>query len=463
MILILSHVHRCQGRYIYMCFIFKEVTLSSSIPNNFELPVDRHVLSNGLRILLHKDSSSPVVCVAVYYHVGMRSEPKGRTGFAHLFEHLMFQGSQQLGKMELVSQVQSVGGTLNGSTRFDFTNYWEVVPSHALELVLWMEADRMRGPNITETELVNQRDVVKNEIKVNVLNRPYGTFPWLDVQEHAFDNWHNNHNGYGDMVDLDAADLKDVEEFFYRYYSPRNAVLCIAGDFETEEALGYAEKYFADIPAQELPVPVDISESQQFQERNIHKIDKMASRPALAVAYRTPERGTKEFYALGLLNSILTVGDDSLLRQRLVRQKGYTSSVSGSMNFLGHMHNAETPLVHTTSLIHDQDVSPDQILDDMDEVIASLKSDDFDEDLLVRAKTKVRSGLYGLLSGSGYPRFGVADLLCSFELLEGNAENASDIPRRFDEVSADDLVRTASNYLVPENRTIIRLEAGVSP
>ena len=463
MILILTHVHRCQGRYIYMCFIFKEVTLSSSSPTNFELPVDRHVLSNGLRILLHKDSSSPVVCVAVYYHVGMRSEPKGRTGFAHLFEHLMFQGSQQLGKMELVSQVQSVGGTLNGSTRFDFTNYWEVVPSHALELVLWMEADRMRGPNITETELANQRDVVKNEIKVNVLNRPYGTFPWLDVQEHAFDNWHNNHNGYGDMVDLDAADLKDVEEFFYRYYSPRNAVLCIAGDFETEEALGYAEKYFADIPAQELPVPVDISESDQSEERNIHKIDKMASRPALAVAYRTPERGTKEFYALGLLNSILTVGDDSLLRQRLVRQKGYTSSVSGSMNFLGHMHNAETPLVHTTSLIHDQDVSPDQILDDMDEVIASLKSDDFDEDLLVRAKTKVRSGLYGLLSGSGYPRFGVADLLSSFELLEGNAENASDIPRRFDEVSADDLVRTASNYLVPENRTIIRLEAGVSP
>ena len=463
MILILTHVHRCQGRYIYMCFSFKEVTLSSSIPTNFELPVDRHVLSNGLRILLHKDSSSPVVCVAVYYHVGMRSEPKGRTGFAHLFEHLMFQGSQQLGKMELVSQVQSVGGTLNGSTRFDFTNYWEVVPSHALELVLWMEADRMRGPNITETELVNQRDVVKNEIKVNVLNRPYGTFPWLDVQEHAFDNWHNNHNGYGDMVDLDAADLKDVEEFFYRYYSPRNAVLCIAGDFETEEALGYAEKYFADIPAQELPEPVDISESQQFQERNIHKIDNMASRPALAVAYRTPERGTKEFYALGLLNSILTVGDDSLLRQRLVRQKGYTSSVSGSMNFLGHMHNAETPLVHTTSLIHDQDVSPDQILDDMDEVIASLKLDDFDEDLLVRAKTKVRSGLYGLLSGSGYPRFGAADLLSSFELLEGNAENASDIPRRFDEVSADDLVRTVSNYLVPENRTIIRLEAGVSP
>ena len=136
----------------------------------FDLPVTRHTLPNGLRVLLHHDKSSPIVCVSVYYHVGMRSEPKGRTGFAHLFEHLMFQGSAQMEKMELVGQVQSVGGTLNGSTRFDFTNYWEVVPSHALDLALWMEADRMRGPDISDVELENQRDVVKNEIRVNVLN-----------------------------------------------------------------------------------------------------------------------------------------------------------------------------------------------------------------------------------------------------------------------------------------------------
>ena len=426
----------------------------------FDLPVTRHTLPNGLRVLLHHDKSSPIVCVSVYYHVGMRSEPKGRTGFAHLFEHLMFQGSAQMGKMELVGQVQSVGGTLNGSTRFDFTNYWEVVPSHALDLALWMEADRMRGPDISEVELENQRDVVKNEIRVNVLNRPYGTFPWLDVQEHAFDNWQNSHNGYGDMVDLDSATLEDAQDFFDRYYSPKNAVLCVAGDFEEAAALESIDTYFSDIPAMNPPKRPDIAEERQVSERVHSKVDPLASRPALALAYRTPERGSKDYYALGLLNGILTVGDDSLLRKELVRKKGFTSSVSGSMNFLGHMHNAETPLLLTISLIHDDKVDPDSIIMKIDQIINSISSSPISEDLLVRAKTKIRSGLYGLLSGSGYPRFGVSDLLCSFELLEGDASLASSIPERFEAIEIDDLRRVAEEYLVPSNRTVIKLVAG---
>ena len=161
----------------------------------FCVPVERLTLTNGLRVVVSPEHSAPVVCVAVYYGVGMRLEPRGRTGFAHLFEHLMFQGSPQMAKMELVGLVQANGGLLNGSTRTDFTNYFEVMPSHTLELALWMEADRMRGPVITQTELNNQRDVVKNEIRVNVLNRPYGSFPWNDMQERAFTNWHNAHNG----------------------------------------------------------------------------------------------------------------------------------------------------------------------------------------------------------------------------------------------------------------------------
>ncbi len=426
----------------------------------FDLPVTRHTLSNGLRVLLHHDNSSPVVCVSVYYHVGMRSEPRGRTGFAHLFEHLMFQGSGQMGKMELVGQVQSVGGTLNGSTRFDFTNYWEVVPSHALDLALWMEADRMRGLDISEVELENQRDVVKNEIRVNVLNRPYGTFPWLDVQERAFDNWQNSHNGYGDMVDLDSATLEDAQDFFNRYYSPKNAVLCVAGDFDEVPALQSIESYFSDIPAMSPPERPDITEEPQLSERVYSKVDPLASRPALALAYRTPERGSSDYYALGLLNGILTVGDDSLLRKKLVRKKGFTSSVSGSMNFLGHMHNAETPLLLTLSLIHDDKVDPGSIIREIDEIILSLHASSIDPDLLVRAKTKVRSGLYGLLSGSGYPRFGISDLLCSFELLEGDASLASSIPQRFDAIEIADLNRVAKEYLAPSNRTVIKLEAG---
>ncbi|TAK77916.1 MAG: insulinase family protein, partial [Dehalococcoidia bacterium] len=146
----------------------------------FRVPVERGTLANGLRVVVSPEHSAPVICVAVYYGVGMRLEPRGRTGFAHLFEHLMFQGSPQMAKMELVALVQANGGLLNGSTRTDFTNYFEVLPSHTLELALWMEADRMRGPVITQAELDNQRDVVKNEIRVNVLNRPYGSFPWID-------------------------------------------------------------------------------------------------------------------------------------------------------------------------------------------------------------------------------------------------------------------------------------------
>ena len=192
-------------------------------------PVDYRRLGNGLRVVVSADASAPIVAVAVYYEVGFRLEPRGRTGFAHLFEHLMFQGSEQLGKMELVRLVQQNGGMLNGSTRTDYTNYFEVLPKQALELALWLEADRMRGPRITRAELDNQRDVVKNEVRVNVLNRPYGGFPWIDMSERAFSNWHNAHNGYGEFGDLDAASLEDARRFFGEYYSPRNAVLAIVG------------------------------------------------------------------------------------------------------------------------------------------------------------------------------------------------------------------------------------------
>ena len=155
----------------------------------------------------------PVATVAVYYNIGFRIEPRDRTGFAHLFEHMMFQGSKNLGKMEFVKLIQNNGGVLNGSTRFDFTNYFEVVPSNTLETMLWAEADRMGGLDITQENLDNQNGVVQNEVKVNVLNRPYGGFPWLDVPQYANRNWYNAHNFYGDLGDLDAATLKDVLAF----------------------------------------------------------------------------------------------------------------------------------------------------------------------------------------------------------------------------------------------------------
>ena len=197
---------------------------SAQAPQRVTVPIEYHTLDNGLKVVLSRDTSSPTAVVALYYNIGFRIEPKERTGFAHLFEHMMFQGSEHLGKNEFISLVESNGGIVNGSTRFDFTNYYQIVPAHTVETILWAEADRMRGLSITQENLTNQQGVVKNEVRVNVLNQPYGGFPWLDLPQLANTNWYNAHNFYGDLEDLDAATLADVQQFFKTYYAPNNAV-----------------------------------------------------------------------------------------------------------------------------------------------------------------------------------------------------------------------------------------------
>ena len=189
-------------------------------PAKYTIPLEYYKLKNGLRVVLAPDTTAPTVLIGVYYKIGFRIEPKDRTGFAHLFEHMMFQGSKNLGKMEFVNLIQKNGGVLNGSTRFDFTNYFEAVPSHKLETILWAEADRMRGLDINEESLKNQQGVVSNEVKVNVLNSPYGGFPWLDIPQVANTNWYNAHNFYGDLEHLEAATVDEVKQFFKDLLQP---------------------------------------------------------------------------------------------------------------------------------------------------------------------------------------------------------------------------------------------------
>src|SRR5262245_54476170 len=268
----------------------------------FTVPVEYHKLDNGLKVVLSKDPTAPTVVVAVYYNIGFRIEPKDRTGFAHLFEHMMFQGSENLGKMEFIKLVQQNGGVLNGSTRFDFTNYFEVMPAHKLETALWAEADSMKGLAITQDNLTNQQGVVKNEVKVNVLNQPYGGFPWLDMPQYANENWYNAHNFYGDLADLDSAKLEDVDAFFKTFYAPNNAVIVVSGDFEIADAKKWIDKYFSKIPASKLPEKADLREPPQEAEQRFTKEDKLAKKPALAVAYKMPERNSSEYYAMGLID-----------------------------------------------------------------------------------------------------------------------------------------------------------------
>src|ERR687894_1853093 len=230
-------------------------------------------LPNGLRVLLAPDTSSPVVGVSVHYDVGFRSEPEGRTGFAHLFEHLMFQGSESLEKLAHFRHVQSSGGTFNGSTHPDYTDYYEVVPSAALERALFIEADRMRAPRITADNLRNQVDVVKEEIRLNVLNKPYGGFPWITLPPVLYDTFPNAHNGYGDFTELEQATLDDAAAFFDAYYAPGNAVLTVVGYLDVEETLRLVEKHFGDIPARPAPQRPSFGEPRPSGERRQSVID----------------------------------------------------------------------------------------------------------------------------------------------------------------------------------------------
>ena len=230
---------------------------AQAVDDRWDIPVATKTLDNGLTVVVSEDRSAPVVGVSVVYGIGMRLEPRNRTGFAHLFEHLMFEGSANAPEGVFDRVITGGGGRNNGSTRADFTNYIEIAPSSAIEPILWLEADRMRMLDFNEATLANQQDVVKEEIRNNVQNQPYGGFMWIDIGMHAFEKWENNHDGYGSFEDLEAATLDDVKAFHRDYYGPNNAILSLAGDISPEEGFALAEKYFGDIPARPTPPAPD--------------------------------------------------------------------------------------------------------------------------------------------------------------------------------------------------------------
>src|SRR5437763_6309274 len=233
------------------------------------VPVVYYKLPNGLKVVISEDHVAPVVTVGVYYNVGFRVEPKERTGFAHLFEHMMFQGSANVKKFEHAKFVEANGGSLNGHTDFDYTNYFETMPSDRVELGLWLEADRMRSLDVTPENLKNQQNVVSEEVRANVLNQPYGLFEWIDLWGNANQNYYNSHNGYGDLKDIEAAKIEDVRQFFKTYYAPNNAVLAIVGDVDPAAARKLIDKYFASIPQQTIQKRPDVSEPAQAKEKRV--------------------------------------------------------------------------------------------------------------------------------------------------------------------------------------------------
>lgn len=422
----------------------------------FKVPVEYYKLPNGLRVVLSPDHTSPTICVGVYYRIGFRIEPRDRTGFAHLFEHMMFQGSRNLGKMEFVKLVQQNGGILNGSTRFDFTNYFEVLPANKLETALWAEADRMGGLAVTEENLKNQQGVVGNEVKVNVLNRPYGGFPWLDLPQYANTNWYNAHNFYGELKDIEAATLTDVQAFFKTYYAPNNAALAIVGDFDAAEARKFVEKYFGPLRPSEIPAQPDLTEPRQDKEKRATKNDSLAKRPALAVAYHMPERNTPEYFAMGLIDEMLIEGDDSILHQELVQKRGFTGNVSGGINLLGNPWNYKGPMLFIANLVHDPATNPDTIVQAMDSAMEPLRTQPVDSKTLDRTLVKLRSDLYDTIGGTG--GIGLVDLLASFALFDDNPARVNSLVSEYQKVTPELIQKTAQEYLRPTNRTILLIQ-----
>jgi zinc protease len=435
------------------------VQAPSAQAGQLKVPVEYFKLKNGLKVVLSRDTTTPTAVVALYYNIGFRNEPKDRTGFSHLFEHMMFQGSQNLGKMEFIRLVESNGGLLNGSTRFDFTNYFQVVPSHVLETILWGEADRMRGLNIDADNLKNQQEVVKNEVKVNVLNQPYGGFPWIDLPMAANQNWYNAHNFYGDLAHLDAATLDDVRAFFKTFYAPNNAALVVSGDFSATETRAWIEKYFGGIPSATLPAPVDLKEPRQEKEKRTGRTDPLANRPALGIAYHLPERLTPEWYAFGLIDRAIAQGADSLLYDELVRKAGLTGGVDAGINWgLGNMFDYSGPMLWMAQFFHDSSTPSDKLLAAIDTVIERVRKEGLDQATLDRARVKIRSNLYAELEQ--FVGFGRANLLASFALFDDDPSKINQLEAEFAKVTPALVRKTAEEYLRSGNRTVYVITPG---
>ena len=422
---------------------------------SFQVDVSYYQLDNGLRVVLSEDHTVPTATVGVYYGVGFRNEPRGRTGFAHLFEHLMFQGSANLPHGAFDNLIYGSGGVNNGSTRYDFTNYYEVVPSNALQAILWAEADRMASPNLDETQLDNQREVVRNEVFVNVINQPYGGWIWIDLPMAANENWHNAHNFYGDLSDLDAASLEDAQEFFDTFYAPNNAVLVVAGDIDKGETLGWIEDMFGPIEAG-APLPdIGTSEPRQNAEKFESIEDDLANQPALAVGYHMPERGTPEYYAMAMLDQLLLQGDDSLLTASLVNEEGYASGVFGGINLLGNAFNYNGPMLWTVGLIHDSEFTVSEVMGTLDETIESVRTELVSEADVERARTKLLADFYATVDTG--TRFGLVDLLASFALFDDDPSRINRITEGFEQVTPELIRATAEDYLRPTNRTVLEV------
>lgn len=417
------------------------------------LPVVRKTLENGLRVVMSPDRTVPTVGVALYYDVGSRDEVKGRSGFAHLFEHMMFQGSRNVGKMEHFQLIMRRGGDANGTTSHDRTNYFETLPSHELELGLWLEADRMRSLAVNQENFENQRQTVMEERRQSYDNQPYMP-SMLRINQLAYgDYWPYAHSTIGDMEDLKRASLEHVQDFFNSYYTPNNAVLCLAGDFEPEQAMKLVRRHFGDIPRRKRPAYRPGKPPLQKAERYEVIQDALAPLPAFHIAYHIPPDRDADHYPLEMLAVVLGDGESSRLYQKLVKELELVQEIQVSTD--GRRGPDLFSVWAVCSAGHRGAEARKIIYKEMGKVAAR----GIEERELQKAKNRVRAAfVFGLQSNLLR-----AQRLAEFELYFGDARLLRQELGHYLQVTVDDTKRVAGNYLRADNRTVLDVVPASSP
>ncbi len=401
-------------------------------------------LPNGLRVITVEDHSAPVIALDITYNVGSRDERQGRTGFAHLFEHMMFKGSENVGSGEHFYLVFNNGGNMNGTTNEDRTTYFEALPSNQLDLALYLEADRMRSLVINKANLDNQRNAVQEERRLGVDNQPYGQSGEI-LQGLIYDNFAYKHTVIGSMDDLNAATVEDVASFFKTYYAPNNAVLTLVGDFKTAEAVKKIKDYFGNIPKQPAPPPVDMTEPEQKAERRAAVDDALARLPQIDIAFKAVPGNTPDFYALQVLSAALQGGQSSRFYQSLVKEKQLVT------NIFGFIDEKRGPGAFYISATVRQGVKPADVEAAIYAEIDRLKKDGVADWEIQKAKNTTRRNYINSMQSSLSRAINIS--VWSVYYNDPNLINT-----RLDKVSAvtkEDVMRVANKYLVPAYRTVV--------
>ncbi|HEY2389995.1 MAG TPA: pitrilysin family protein [Candidatus Angelobacter sp.] len=401
-------------------------------------------LDNGLRVIIAPDHAAPVIAVSLTYNTGSRNEKQGRTGFAHLFEHMMFEGSANVGKGEHMLLVQNYGGSLNGSTNNDQTNYFEELPKNQLDMALFLESDRMRALNITQANLDNQRNAVQEERRLRVDNQPYGKSS-EELDSMAYDNFAYHHSVIGSMDDLNAATLDDVKNFFRIYYAPNNVVLVIAGDLDQKETLEKVKKYFGGIPRQPAPPAVDMKEPDHDKERRKTMNDALARLPQYRAVYNIGPGNTADTYALQILSSILSNGRSSRLYQHLVHDKQL------ALNAGAFAQARRGPGLFNVIAIPRPGVKIEDVEKALDDEIEAVKKDGVTQ----QEMDKVHTQLLRQVIQTRSSMLGIANQLGTATIFYNDPNLINTAYGKLIAVTAEQVKQAAQKYLVPAHRSVV--------